>query len=205
MESLEGKRGVPRIKPPFPAVVGLYGGPTVINNAETIANAPHILLMGGEATPSSAPNATAARASSASPATWSGPACTSCPWATPCARPSTRSRAASRTARSSRPSFPAARSCPVLKADEIDVGLDFDQMAQGRHHARLRRHRRARRNRLHRRVRPPHHQVLPARVLRLVHSLPRRHGLDQEDPHARSTRAAAQRRTSTTFSTSPKT
>src|ERR1700678_2741260 len=37
MESLEGKRGVPRIKPPFPAVVGLYGGPTVINNAETIA------------------------------------------------------------------------------------------------------------------------------------------------------------------------
>jgi NADH-quinone oxidoreductase subunit F len=49
MESLEGKRGIPRIKPPFPAVVGLYGGPTVINNAETIATVPHILRMGGEA------------------------------------------------------------------------------------------------------------------------------------------------------------
>ena len=49
MESLEGKRGVPRIKPPFPAVVGLYGGPTVINNAETIAAVPHILSMGGAA------------------------------------------------------------------------------------------------------------------------------------------------------------
>jgi NADH-quinone oxidoreductase subunit F len=49
MESLEGKRGVPRIKPPFPAVVGLYGGPTVINNAETIAAVPHILAMGGAA------------------------------------------------------------------------------------------------------------------------------------------------------------
>src|SRR5260370_310316 len=49
MESLEGKRGVPSIKTPFRAVVGLYGGPTVINNAETIASAPHILLMGGEA------------------------------------------------------------------------------------------------------------------------------------------------------------
>jgi NADH-quinone oxidoreductase subunit F len=49
MESLEGKRGVPRIKPPFPAVVGLYGGPTVINNAETIAAVPHILGMGGAA------------------------------------------------------------------------------------------------------------------------------------------------------------
>src|SRR5208337_2535326 len=49
MESLEGKRGVPRIKPPFPAVVGLYGGPTVINNAETIATVPHVISMGSEA------------------------------------------------------------------------------------------------------------------------------------------------------------
>ena len=38
MESLEGKRGIPRIRPPFPAVVGLWGGPTVINNAETLAS-----------------------------------------------------------------------------------------------------------------------------------------------------------------------
>jgi NADH-quinone oxidoreductase subunit F len=48
MESLEGKRGVPRIRPPFPAVVGLYGGPTIINNAETLASVPHIMLMGGQ-------------------------------------------------------------------------------------------------------------------------------------------------------------
>jgi NADH-quinone oxidoreductase subunit F len=48
MESLEGKRGIPRIKPPFPAVVGLWGGPTVINNAETLASVPHIILGGGE-------------------------------------------------------------------------------------------------------------------------------------------------------------
>ena len=49
MESLEGKRGVPRIKPPFPAVVGLYGGPTVINNAETIATVPYVIAMGAAA------------------------------------------------------------------------------------------------------------------------------------------------------------
>src|SRR6202522_530920 len=49
MESLEGKRGIPRIRPPFPAVVGLYGGPTVINNAETIATVPHIFAMGSAA------------------------------------------------------------------------------------------------------------------------------------------------------------
>jgi NADH-quinone oxidoreductase subunit F len=48
MESLEGKRGIPRIRPPFPAVVGLWGGPTVINNAETLASVPHIILGGGE-------------------------------------------------------------------------------------------------------------------------------------------------------------
>ena len=48
MESLEGKRGVPRIRPPFPAVVGLWGGPTVINNAESLASVPHIILNGGE-------------------------------------------------------------------------------------------------------------------------------------------------------------
>jgi NADH-quinone oxidoreductase subunit F len=49
MESLEGKRGIPRIKPPFPAVVGLYGSPTVINNTETIATVPHVIEMGGAA------------------------------------------------------------------------------------------------------------------------------------------------------------
>ncbi len=48
MESLEGKRGVPRIRPPFPAVVGLWGGPTIINNVETLASVPHIMLQGGE-------------------------------------------------------------------------------------------------------------------------------------------------------------
>src|SRR5271169_2505720 len=47
MESLEGKRGIPRIRPPFPAVVGLWGGPTVINNAETLATVPHIFRIGG--------------------------------------------------------------------------------------------------------------------------------------------------------------
>jgi len=48
MESLEGKRGYPRIKPPFPAVVGLYGCPTIINNVETLSTVPGILLEGGE-------------------------------------------------------------------------------------------------------------------------------------------------------------
>lgn len=46
IESLEGKRAYPRIKPPFPAVVGLFGCPTVVNNVETLCNVPHILNRG---------------------------------------------------------------------------------------------------------------------------------------------------------------
>ncbi len=48
MESLEGKIGQPRLKPPFPAVAGLYGKPTIINNVETLANVPPIVHKGVE-------------------------------------------------------------------------------------------------------------------------------------------------------------
>jgi NADH-quinone oxidoreductase subunit F len=48
-ESIEGKRGFPRMKPPFPAEYGLFGQPTVINNVETLANVPLIVLGGGDA------------------------------------------------------------------------------------------------------------------------------------------------------------
>jgi NADH-quinone oxidoreductase subunit F len=48
IESIEGKRGWPRIKPPFPAVAGLFGKPTVVNNVETICCLPHIIERGAE-------------------------------------------------------------------------------------------------------------------------------------------------------------
>jgi NADH-quinone oxidoreductase subunit F len=48
LESLEGKRGNPRIKPPFPAIAGLWGCPTVVNNVETIAAVCPIVMMGGD-------------------------------------------------------------------------------------------------------------------------------------------------------------
>ena len=49
LDSLEGKRGNPRLKPPFPANQGLYQGPTLINNVETLSNIPHIVRMGAAA------------------------------------------------------------------------------------------------------------------------------------------------------------
>lgn len=48
LNSLEGKRGEPRVKPPFPAQVGAFGGPTVVNNVETLCNVPFIIKNGGE-------------------------------------------------------------------------------------------------------------------------------------------------------------
>jgi NADH-quinone oxidoreductase subunit F len=48
LDSLEGRRGNPRLRPPFPAIQGLYGGPTLINNVETLANVPHIVENGPE-------------------------------------------------------------------------------------------------------------------------------------------------------------
>jgi NADH-quinone oxidoreductase subunit F len=48
LDSLEGYRGQPRLKPPFPAVAGLYGGPTVINNVESIASVPSIIANGAD-------------------------------------------------------------------------------------------------------------------------------------------------------------
>jgi NADH-quinone oxidoreductase subunit F len=47
--SIEGKRGEPRNKPPFPVQVGLFGKPTLVNNVETLANTPFILTLGGKA------------------------------------------------------------------------------------------------------------------------------------------------------------
>ena len=48
LESLEGKKGFPRFKPPFPASYGLYGRPTIVNNTETLASIPLIMAHGGE-------------------------------------------------------------------------------------------------------------------------------------------------------------
>ncbi len=48
IESLEGKKGWPRLKPPFPAIVGLFGCPTIVNNVETLASVPHVISKGAE-------------------------------------------------------------------------------------------------------------------------------------------------------------
>ena len=85
MTSIEGNRGEPRPRPPFPAEQGLWGKPTLLNNVETYANVPSIVLNGGRGTPATAPRRAAAPRSSPWPgrsrirASWKCPS--ACRWA----------------------------------------------------------------------------------------------------------------------------
>ena len=81
LESLEGKRGFPRIKPPFfPAAIGLYGQPTVVNNVETLSNLPWIVTNGGAAFAALGDGRRPGPGCSRSRATCATPASTSSRW-----------------------------------------------------------------------------------------------------------------------------
>ena len=69
LDSLEGYRGLPRLKPPFPAIAGLYASPTVVNNVESIASVPSIVVNGGDGSRTWARSGPRATASSRCPAT----------------------------------------------------------------------------------------------------------------------------------------
>ena len=130
MESLEGKRGVPRIRPPFPAVVGLYGGPTIINNAETIANAPHILLMGGEAYAALGTERNGGTRLFGISGHVERPGVYELPMGYSLRKAIYEVAGGIKGGKALKAVVPGGASCPVLRADEIDVGLDFDQMAK---------------------------------------------------------------------------
>ena len=112
LESLEGKRGQPRSKPPFPAISGVYASPTLINNVETIATVPTIIAMGGaEYAKLGVENSAGTRLFSLSGNVVNGGNYElELGHAAPRAR-STTSAAASRTGARSRRSSPAARPC----------------------------------------------------------------------------------------------
>jgi NADH-quinone oxidoreductase subunit F len=130
MESLEGKRGVPRIKPPFPAVVGLYGGPTVINNAETIASVPHILLMGGEAYARVGSERNGGTRLFGISGHVVNPGVYELPMGYNLKKAIYEIGGGIPGGRKLKAVVPGGSSTPVLTPDEIDVGLDFDQMGK---------------------------------------------------------------------------
>ena len=130
MESLEGKRGVPRIKPPFPAVVGLYGGPTVINNAETIASVPFILEMGGAAYAKVGTERNGGTRLFGISGHVNRPGVYELPMGYNLKKMIYEVAGGIPGGKALKAVVPGGASCPVLRADEVDVGMDFDQMGK---------------------------------------------------------------------------
>jgi NADH-quinone oxidoreductase subunit F len=130
IESLEGKRGFPRLKPPFPAVVGVFGKPTVINNVETLACVPHIMTRGA------AWFASIGRPKNTGPKLFcvSGhvakPGVVELPLGVTFREIIEEHCGGIRGGRKLKGFFPGGSSAPVLTADEVDVKADFDACAE---------------------------------------------------------------------------
>jgi NADH-quinone oxidoreductase subunit F len=130
MESLEGKRGYPRIRPPFPAVVGLYGCPTVINNAETLSSVPSVIRLGGEAYANlGTPKNGGTRLFSISGHV-NRPGIYELPMGFNLKRFIEEVAGGVPGGKKIKAVIPGGCSCPLLTADEIDVALDFDSVAK---------------------------------------------------------------------------
>ena len=130
MESLEGKRGIPRIRPPFPAVVGLYGGPTVINNAETLATVPHIFRIGGAEYAKIGTERNGGTRLFALSGHVAKPGVYELPMGYNLKKMIYEVGGGIPDGRSLKAVVPGGSSCPALLPTEIDIGMDFDQVAK---------------------------------------------------------------------------
>jgi NADH-quinone oxidoreductase subunit F len=130
MESLEGKRGYPRIRPPFPAVVGLYQSPTVINNVETLSSVPAVILKGGEwyaglGTPRNGGTRLFCVSGHVN-----RPGIYELPMGFPLRRMIEEVAGGIRNGKKVKAVIPGGSSTPVLTADQLDTPMDFDSVAK---------------------------------------------------------------------------
>ena len=183
LESLEGKRGQPRSRPPFPAVAGLYQAPTLINNVETVSTVPSSLELGAEeyAKLGVPPDSTGTRVFSLSGNVANG-GNYELEMGTTLRELIYDIGGGIPDGRTLKAVIPGGSSVPVLTADQIDMPLDAQSAAEigtmlgsgavividdrGLHGA----------------ARPAGRAVLHARVVRQVHAVPRGHALDGADP-----------------------
>jgi NADH-quinone oxidoreductase subunit F len=131
LESLEGKRGLPRVKPPFPATHGLYNKPTVVNNVETLANLPHILTRGPEwfAAIGSPPKSTGTRIFCVSGHV-KRPGNYEVPMGITFRELIYEHAGGMRGAQALKAFIPGGASAPFLTPAHLDVKLDFESVAQ---------------------------------------------------------------------------
>jgi NADH-quinone oxidoreductase subunit F len=130
LDSLEGKRGNPRLKPPFPANQGLYQGPTLINNVETLATVPAIVQMGGaEFAKLGVETSTGTKVVSVSGHV-QRPGNYEIELGIPSREIIYGLAGGPPPGRAIKCWFPGGSSAPVLTADDLDVSYDFDSLAK---------------------------------------------------------------------------
>ena len=192
MESLEGRRGNPRIKPPFPAVSGVFGMPTTINNVETLAAVPAILMKGADwykGMSLSNPKSTGTKLFSVC-GNVQRPGTYEVVMGFPFGEFLHDVCGGGIERRKFKAVIPGGASVPIQTMAEAEATLmDYEGFRGAGLDARLRRSDRNRRRAVdgvgHRAPRA----LLRARELRAVHAMPRGHGLDDQDPRAHSRRA----------------
>ena len=130
LESLEGKRGNPRLKPPFPASVGLFGCPTVINNVETVSNIPSIVLNGAAwFCQAGLPKDGGTRIFGISGMV-KKPGIYELPLGTSLKEIIIQHAGGMKEGKKLKAVIPGGMSAPILTADEIDINMDFDSLVQ---------------------------------------------------------------------------
>lgn len=129
IESIEGKRGQPRIKPPFPAQVGLFAKPTVINNVETLACVPHIINKGPKWFAAIGPEKSPGPKIFGVSGHVKKPGLYELPMGTPLREVIFTHAGGIRDGRKFKAAIPGGVSAPMLTEKDLDTPMDFDSMA----------------------------------------------------------------------------
>ena len=129
IESLEGKKGMPRIRPPFPAVRGLYQSPTVVNNVETLCNLPHILTRGPEWYASIGTEKSKGTRIFSVSGHVNRPGNHELPLSVTLRELLTEHAGGVSGGRALKAVIPGGASAPVLTPQHLDVGMDFESLA----------------------------------------------------------------------------
>ncbi|MFM2125875.1 MAG: hypothetical protein RL328_2326 [Acidobacteriota bacterium] len=130
LDSLEGKRGVPRMKPPFPAVAGAWASPTLLNNVETFASVPAIIRDGGAAyaalgTPKNGGTRLLCLSGHVNK-----PGVYEIPLGFSMMKAINELGGGMRNGKKLKAVIPGGSSCPILTADECDIAMDYDTVAK---------------------------------------------------------------------------
>ncbi len=130
LDSLEGKRGIPRMKPPFPAVAGAWGMPTLLNNVETFSAVPSIIRDGGAAfaalgTPKNGGTRLVCISGHVNK-----PGVYELPLGYPMMKAINEVAGGIPGGKKLKAVVPGGSSCPILKADECDIAMDYDTLAK---------------------------------------------------------------------------